>query len=435
MNDEQQRILGEIQALLDRFYAAAEVPAFVPGESPVRLMTPCYDHREVGQVVDSLLRGQITLNQSAGNKVARFEEAWAGYLGAREAVMVNSGSSANLLALFVLSNPTVEGHLRPGDEVITPAVTWHTVVSPIWAAGAIPVLADVRIEDLTLDPAAVEALVTPRTRAILPVHLLGAPCDMAAIGEIARRHRLWVVEDCCEAHGASIGDRRCGTFGDLATFSFFFSHHITTMEGGMVVGGDPALADLARVLRSQGVLRNARRRSELAAELLSRPEYADLDEGFLFANLGFNLRPTEINGGFGLEQLPRLAGFLEQRRDNARYWLERLGRHRAFFHLPVDPAAGHAWFAFPVIVRDDAPFGRRELRDHLAACGVETRPVMSGNVARQPAARWFAHRTGPLPVADLVHRNGLFWGNHPGIDEVQRRYVADCVDRFVQATT
>lgn len=255
---------------------------------------------------------------------------------------------------------------------------------------------------------------------------------MAALGEIARRHDLWVIEDCCEAHGASIGGRRCGTFGDLATFSFFFSHHITTMEGGMVVGGDLELAELARILRSQGVIRNTKRRAELAAAFLSKPEYADLDEGFLFANLGFNLRPTEINGGFGLEQLPRLAGYLERRRANALYWMERMERYRDLFHLPVDPAEGHAWFAFPVIVRDGAPFDRARLRRHLADAGVETRPVMSGNVAAQPAARLFPHRTGPLPVAELVHRNGLFWGNHPGIGEAQRRYVADCIDRFVE---
>lgn len=172
MNAEQERLLEEIQALLGRFYAAADEPLFVPGTTPVRLMTPTYDQREVGQVVDSLLRGQITLNQTAGNKVARFEGAWAEYLGAREAVMVNSGSSANLMALFVLSNPAVEGRLEPGDEVITPAVTWHTVVSPIWAAGAVPVLADVKLGDLTIDPAAVEALITPRTRALMPV-----PCS------------------------------------------------------------------------------------------------------------------------------------------------------------------------------------------------------------------------------------------------------------------
>lgn len=431
MNREQESLLAQIHDLLGRFYAVREEPEFVPGRSTVRLMTPTYDQAEVGQVVESLLRGQITLNQTAGNKVARFEQAWADYIGVGEAVMVNSGSSANLLALFTLSNPSVDGHLRPGDEVITPAVTWHTVVSPIWSVGAVPVLADVRQEDLTLDPEAVEALITPRTRAILPVHLLGAPCDMEALGELARRHDLWVIEDCCEAHGAAIGGRRCGSFGHLATFSFFFSHHITTMEGGMMVGDDLGIADLARVLRSQGVLRNTRRREELAAEILGQPEYADLDEGFLFANLGFNLRPTELNGGFGLEQLPRLDGHLARRRENALYWLERLERHRDVFHLPEDPAEEHAWFSFPVIVRDDAGFGRTQLREYLAGCGVETRPIMSGNVAEQPAARWFPHRTGPLPVAERVHRNGLFWGNHPGITPPQREYVADCVDRFL----
>lgn len=242
-----------------------------------------------------------------------------------------------------------------------------------------------------------------------------------------------MIEDTCEAHGAHRDGVRCGSFGDIGTFSFFFSHHITTMEGGMLVTDSEELAELARILRSQGVIRNTKRQPELAAHYRGIPEYADLDPGFLFANLGFNLRPTELHGGFGLEQLPRLADGLERRRDNASFWRERLERHRRWLHLPVDPDPGHAWFAFPVIVRDGAPFSRSELREFLAGCQVETRPIMSGNVAAQPAARLFPHRKGPLPVADLVHRNGLFWGNHPGIGEPERRYVADCVDRFIAA--
>jgi len=431
MNDEQRELLDQVQRAVQRFYAAATPADFVPGASPVPLMVPSYDHREVGQVVDSLLRGHITLNQTAGNKVMRFEQAWADYVGTGEAVMVNSGSSANLLALFVLANPTVDGHLEPGDEILTPAVTWHTTVSPIWSIGAVPVLVDVRLDDLTLDVEAMEALITPRTRAVMPVHLLGAPCAMERILELARRHDLWVIEDTCEAHGAHLAGRRCGGFGDFGTFSFFFSHHITTMEGGMLVTDSEELAELARILRSQGVIRNTKRREELAARYRAMPEYADLDEGFLFANLGFNLRPTELHGGFGLEQLPRLGDALEQRRANALYWRQRLEGYRRWLHLPEDPAPGHAWFAFPVIVRDEAPFSRTELRDFLGECRIETRPIMSGNVAAQPAARLFPHRKGPLPVADLVHRNGLFWGNHPGIGEPERRYVADCVDRFL----
>jgi dTDP-4-amino-4,6-dideoxygalactose transaminase len=436
MSPDQERIFAEILALTRRYYEAAPPREFVPGKSIVPLMTPSYDWREVGQAIECLLTTRITLNQSAGNKVQDFERAFSRYAGAEHAIMTNSGSSANLLALFALANPTTPRSIAPGDEVITPAVTWHTTVSPILCVGAVPVLVDVQLDDFTVDPEAIAAEITPRTRAILPVHLLGNPCDMDAIRAIAERHGLYVIEDACEAHGAEWHGRRCGSLGDVGTFSFFFSHHMTTLEGGMLVTSNGELAELARILRSQGVIRNTQRRAELTAHYRAIPEYSDLDPQYLFANLGFNLRPTEINGGFGLEQLERLPGILEQRRDNGRYWTERLARHSAFFHLPrpagtePDP---RAWFCFPVVLRREAPFGRREITDFLRARGIETRPIMAGNVAAQPAMKLFAHRCSRLSNAEHIHTHGFFWGNHQGIGAAERAYVADVLDEFLSA--
>lgn len=431
MNEEQARIFAEIQKLTRRYFDAAETSEFVPGETPVRLMLPSYDWREINSVLDSLFSTMITLNQSQGNKVAQFEEAWSRYVGVDHGVLVNSGSSANLLALFVLANPTLSPRIERGDEVITPAVTWHTTISPILSVGAVPVLIDVKLEDYTIDTDAIEAEITPRTRAIMPVHLLGNRANMDAIGEIARRHDLYVIEDTCEAHGAELGGRRCGSLGDIGTFSFFFSHHMTTMEGGMLVTANEELAETARIMRSQGVIRNTKRRAELEAHYRSIPEYSDLDPGFIFANLGFNLRPTELNGGFGLEQLKKFGGFLAQRRSNGKYWSERMEKHEEFFYVSRGDDDERAWFCFPLTLKPGAPFCREQLVRHLNDCGIETRPVMAGDVTAHPALKQFSYRAASIENARYIHKHGFFWGNHQAIRDAERSYVADCVDRFV----
>src|SRR4029079_6173033 len=194
------------------------------------------------------------------------------------------------------------------------------------------------------------------------------------------------------------------------------------------------LAELARIMRSQGVIRNTLRRAELTAHYRGIPEYSDLDPQYLFANLGFNLRPTEINGGFGLEQLKRLPDILAQRKDNGRYWTERRAPHSGFFHLPRPAGPGpdpRAWFCYPLVLRAEAPFSRREITAFLGARNIETRPIMAGNVAAQPAMRYFPFRRSRLGNAEHIHTHGFFWGNHQGISDAERSYVADVVDEFL----
>lgn len=431
MTSQQSDILAQIQTLVQDYFESAPKKSFVPGESTVPLIIPSYSFQEVNQAVESLLTTRITLNQSDGNKVQQFEEAWSEYIGTSHGIMVNSGSSANLLALHVLANPATPNRIKPGDEVITPAVTWHTTVSPIIGIGAVPVLVDVRLDDCTIDVDAIEAEITPKTRAIMPVHLLGNPCQMDRIMDIAERHNLYVLEDTCEAHGSAFDGQRCGRMGHLGTFSFFFSHHITTMEGGMVVTSNDDFAELGCIMRSQGVIRNTKRRVELEAHYKSIPEYKDIDERYLFANMGFNLRPTELNGGFGIEQVGKIDGFLEQRGKNDAYWRNRLSKYDDLFYMPGNPAQGRAWFCFPIILKPGVSFTREDLVAHLTQCHIETRPIMSGNVAAQPAMKHFEHRTTSLDHAKLIHQNGFFWGNHQGIDEEQCAYVADCIDEFI----
>jgi CDP-6-deoxy-D-xylo-4-hexulose-3-dehydrase len=419
-----QELYQQIKTLIRQSFDHRHREDFVPGKTPIPLSVPSFDWEEVWEALESMLSGQVTM----GKKVARFERMFAEYIQVKHAIMVNSGSSANLLALSMLTNPALEDRLRPGDEVITPAVTWATTVWPIINVGLVPVLVDVDLETFNLIPEEVEKGIGPRTRAILLVHLLGNPCPMGEIMDIAGRHGLLVIEDACEAHGAEYEGRKVGGFGDMATFSFFFSHHITTIEGGMLVTNRDDYADLARALRTFGWIRQSRNREEITQR------YPELDPRFLFINIGYNLRPTEIQGAFGIHQLGKLEQFIEVRRENARYWGERLG---SLDYLRVHrerPGTRHVWFGYPVMVRPGSPFTRRELVEHLEVHGVETRPVMAGNIEEQPALHLFPYRkVGDLSSSQLVHRNAFFFGNHYGIGGEQRETVAERVLTFVTA--
>jgi CDP-6-deoxy-D-xylo-4-hexulose-3-dehydrase len=421
-----EEIAGSLKKLIQRYCEQQDGATFVPGRTRIPLSVPTFGWEEVWDALESLLSTQVTM----GEKVQRFESMFAEYVGVKHAVMVNSGSSANLLALSVLSSPLIAGHLRPGDEVVTPAVTWATAVFPIANLGLVPVLVDVELDTFDLIPEEVEKAITPRTRAILLVHLMGNPCDMDRIMSIARRHNLLVIEDACEAHGAEYHGRKVGSFGDFATFSFFFSHHISTMEGGMLLTNDDRYAELARALRVFGWVRDLKAKDVIAQQ------HPEVDPRFLFVSTGYNLRPMEIQGAFGIRQMGKLERYVQLRRENARYWSRKLG---ALPHLRVHREAEgtrHAWFGYPIMVLPGAAFSRDELADHLEAKGVETRPIMAGNMDEQPAMRLFPYRkVGDLPNARLVHRSAFFFGNHHGIGSEQRKAIVSYVREFVRERT
>ena len=393
------------------------IPPKVEG---IPLNVPSYGSEEIMEVLDSLLSTQVTM----GKKVASFESLFASYIGAKQAVMVNSGSSADLIALSALSNPSLPGRIMPGDEVLTPAVTWSTTVFSILNAGAVPVFIDVN-EDYLMDIEQMKEHITPKTKAIMPVHLLGNPCDMKAMMDIARDHKLFVVEDCCEAHGAQVSGKKVGSFGDFSAFSFFFSHHISTVEGGMVLTDNPELAELAKVLRAHGWIRELSKKDELAARY-------HLDPRFTFVNFGYNLRPTEMQGGMGIHQIKKLDHFIEIRRENASFWGKELKKYDDYFILPKErPHTRHVWFGYPLTLKESAPFAVKELTDFLNSRHIETRPVMSGNMCQQPVMQMFGHKKAPLKNAEYISKNAFFFGNHHGVGEKERKYLVSCVDEFV----
>jgi CDP-6-deoxy-D-xylo-4-hexulose-3-dehydrase len=422
MSPSRRELAASIRALVEQYFAHSAPPSGLD-DTRLPLHVPSYGADEVNEAIDSLLTTRVTM----GEKVRRFETLWAEYLGVGDAVMVNSGSSANLVAAAALVNPAFPRPLAPGDEVIVPAVAWSTTYFPLVNVGLVPVLVDVDLDTFTIDPEAAARAVGPRTRALMPVHLLGNACDMGALGTLAARHDLVMVEDTCEAHGARFEGKYVGTFGAMGTFSFYFSHHISTIEGGMLVTEDPALADLARMLRAHGWTRDLKKKPAV----LNAP----IDERFLFVNLGYNLRPTEVQGAFGLHQVAKLEPFIKIRRDNVDYWNAGLRKHARWLRpCPGRDTSGSrsVWFGYPITVRPEAPFSRDELVRFLESRQIATRPIMAGNFRDQPAIGLFPHRiAGSLERAEHVMRQSFFIGNHHAIADRDRAYVLECLDDFM----
>lgn len=421
--DRRNEIKKQIRDLIEEYFSLQPKEEFKPGSTKIPLITPSYGWKEVVEAIDSMLTTRVTM----GEKVKEFESMFADYIGVSHAVMVHSGSSANLLALSVLTNPVIKNRIKPGDEIITPAVTWATTVFPIINCGLVPVLVDVDLDTFNINTEEIERAITDKTRAIMPVHLLGNPCDMGRITEIAKEHNLYVIEDACEAHGAAFGGRKVGSFGDLATFSFFFSHHITTIEGGMVLTNNEELAEAARALRVFGWIRDLKDKDRIAGK------YKDIDPRYLFMNIGYNFRPTEIQGAFGIHQLKKLDKSIEIRRENARFWFENLGEYTNHILLHCErEGTQHVWFGYPITVNHDAPFTREELVNFLERKGIETRPIMTGNIDEQPAMRLFNYRrSGDLPNSRFIMRNSFLFGNHPDIGKKEREAIIDYFKEFI----
>ena len=395
--------------------AMENLTPFISGKTRIPLNVPTYGPEEVIEALDSLMSTWVTM----GKNVKRFEEMFAAYVGMRYGVMTNSGSSANLLALSLIT-------LDPGDEVIAPALTWSTTIFPIAQAGGSPVLVDVDRETYNISPEAIERAITPRTRAIMPVHLLGNPCDMDAIMGIAKRHHLFIIEDCCEAHGAEYRGQKVGSFGAFSTYSFFFSHHISTIEGGMVLAREVGAADKCRSMRAHGWIRDMSNRDEIAA---ANP---DIDQRFMFAYPGYNFRPTEIQGAFGIHQLPRLDELVGMRRQQARYFTYALSPHADLLQLPVEaPNTKHSYFAYPITIRDGAPFTKKELVTFLEGKGLETRPIEGSNMAIQPAMKYLKFRTEDLTNTEYIHDHSFFFGLHQGLGMEQQFAIVSYFDEFM----
>ena len=387
----------------------------------IPLAVPSYNHEEVIDALDSMLSTWVTM----GEKVKSFEEQFSKYIGCKNGIMVNSGSSANLLALSILSNPATENSIKRDSQIITPAITWATTVSPIINVGCTPMFVDVDLDTLCVNTEEIKDAINSKTACLLPVHLMGNPCNMQEISKISKEHDLYLVEDACEAPGATFDDKKVGSFGDLGTFSFFMSHHISTIEGGMIVTNNEELAEMGKTLRTFGWTRDLKNKNKINSE------YPEIDPRFLFVNTGYNFRPTEIQGAFGRNQLPKLESLIKIRRENALFWNDELSKYSEYLILPKRNLENHVYFGYAITIKKNSPFSREKLTKFLESKGIETRPIMSGNYIEQPAAKLINYQKhGELNNAKLIMRNSFFMGNHHKVTQKERELVVNSFNDF-----
>lgn len=425
---------------LTREYALAQWPAreFDPETDAVAVTGKVFDGDDVTALIDASLDFWLT----AGRFATKFEREFARYMGTRHALLVNSGSSANLVAVAALTSPTLgDRQLRPGDEVITVAAGFPTTVNPSVQHGLIPVFLDVDIPTYNVDVTHLEAALGPRTKAIMLAHTLGNPFNLAAVKSVAEKHGLWLIEDTCDAVGAQYDGQNVGTFGDFATCSFYPAHHITMGEGGAVLTKKPALKTLAESFRDWGrdcwcePGKDNTCGKRFCWKLGTLPE--GYDHKYTYSHIGYNLKATDMQAAIGVSQLAKLDEFIRRRRENFAYLYDALSDLTEFFILPeATPNSNPSWFGFPITLREGVPLTRNDLCSQLNERRIATRLLFGGNLLRQPAYEGVKHRVvGELINTDRI-MNDTFWiGVYPGLDTPRLNYMVDVLHELVAAPT
>ncbi|MBP7687512.1 MAG: lipopolysaccharide biosynthesis protein RfbH [Thermoflexales bacterium] len=442
MNNDEQFLREAVFAQVRRFYAETQAPkTFVAGETPVPVSGRVFDVEDLTSLVDAALDFWLT----AGRFAREFEQNFARTVGVRHAILVNSGSSANLLALAALTSHTLgERQLKPGDEIITTATSFPTTVNPILQHNLIPVFLDVEPLEYgtgNLDTRQLEAALSPRTRGIMVAHTLGNPFNLSAVMAFAQQHNLFVIEDACDALGAQYAGQNVGTFGDLATASFYPAHHITMGEGGAVLTNRPGLKKTLESFRDWG--RDCWCEPGEANTCGTRFDWQlgelphGYDHKYIYSHIGYNLKATDLQAAIGVAQLRKLPQFIELRHRNFQWLYEGLLRWEDHLILPqATPNSTPSWFGFLLAVRDSAPFTRQQLIQFLEEHKIATRLLFGGNLLRQPAYLNVPRRVpGPLTQADRVMNNSFWIGVYPGITADMIAYVIDIFARWMERWT
>jgi CDP-6-deoxy-D-xylo-4-hexulose-3-dehydrase len=435
MSERSEQLRQQILQLTAEFHAEAFPRRdFVPGTSPVPVSGKVIDAADMSAVVDSALDGWFT----SGRWAREFERKLARFVGVRFASLVNSGSSANLVALSALTSPRLGARaLKPGDEVITVAAGFPTTVNPIFQNGLVPVFVDVTLPTCEIDVTQLEAAHSPRTRAVMVAHTLGNVFDLGAVSAFCRKHNLWLIEDCCDALGSTWKDQMAGTFGDIATVSFYPAHHITMGEGGAVLTDKPSLQVIIDSFRDWGrdcwcdPGKDNTCGKRFDWQLGTLP--CGYDHKYTYSHVGYNLKATDMQAALGCSQIDKLPHFIERRKQNFAYLKAALAPLSEFLQLPV--AGEHAdpsWFGFPIGVKPGAPFTRDQLTAALEARKIGTRLLFAGNLTRQPAYAGLEFRTiGELPNTDYV-MNNVFWiGVFPGLTPPMLDHIVETMTAFV----
>jgi CDP-6-deoxy-D-xylo-4-hexulose-3-dehydrase len=432
---KSEKLRQSILAQVAEYYQMVhQVRPFEEGETAVHYAGRVFDEREMQNMVNAVLDFWLT----AGPETEKFEHELGKFLGLREIIPVNSGSSANLVAMTTMTSHKLKKRLRPGDEVIVPAASFPTTVNPILQNGLVPVFIDSRLGDFNLDVALLEEALSPKTRAITFAHTLGNPADMDAVMAFVNSHHLILIEDTCDALGSKWDGKLVGTFGDMGTVSFYPAHHITLGEGGAVFTNQPKLAKIARAVRDWGRdcwcgydnPVNGKCGIRFDREVPGIPGF--YDHRYYYSEIGYNLKLTDPQAAMGLAQLEKLPHFITRRKENFAYLYQNLSQFDEYLMLPTwHEKADPSWFAFPLYVRQDAPFLRHELTRFLEQNKVQTRLIFAGNILRQPAYQEIPHRTvGDLHVSDQIMEGGFFVGVYPGLDKARLDYMIEQFGKF-----
>jgi CDP-6-deoxy-D-xylo-4-hexulose-3-dehydrase len=435
MVDKASQLRRQILDLAAQYFSeSSPATEFIPGVTPVPVSGKVIDGADVSAVVDSALDAWFT----TGRFAETFERNLAGFVGVRSASLVNSGSSANLAALSALTSPKLgDRRLMPGDEVITVAAGFPTTVNPIFQNHLVPVFVDVTIPTYEIDVGQLEAARSEKTRAVFLAHTLGNTFDLDAVCTFTRKHDFWLIEDCCDALGSTYKGRNVGTFGDIATVSFYPAHHITTGEGGAVLTDKPSLQTLIESFRDwgrdcwcePGKDNTCGKRFEW--QLGSLP--CGYDHKYTYSHIGYNLKATDMQAALGASQLTKLPNFIARRRENFDRLKMALADLQEHLILPLATAQSDpSWFGFPIGIRETAPFKREDLIRSLEVNRIGTRLLFGGNLVRQPAYLGADYRVaGDLRNSDFV-MNNVFWvGVYPGLTSPMLDFVAETIAEFV----
>ncbi|HAX76626.1 MAG TPA: lipopolysaccharide biosynthesis protein RfbH [Cyanobacteria bacterium UBA11372] len=435
--EQEKELRSQVMAAVLEYYQFKfKKKEFVPGKSYIQNAAKVFDQEELLKLVDASLDFWLT----TGRFAAEFEQRFAEWMGLKHCMLVNSGSSANLVALSALTSPKLgEKQLKPGDEVITVAAGFPTTVNPIFQNQLVPVFLDSHLPTYGVEVSQLEAARSPRTKAIMIAHTLGNPFDLEAVMAFAKKHDLWVVEDNCDAVGSIYKGQKTGTFGHITTISFYPAHHMTMGEGGAVLTNDTRLKKIVESFRdwgrdcwcAPGVDNTCQKR--YGWQLGELP--FGYDHKFTYSHIGYNLKMTDMQAAVGCAQLDKLPDFIAKRQHNFKFLHEQLQDLQDVLMLPeATPGSEPSWFGFPIFVKEDAPFSRNDLVQHLEGNCVSTRLLFGGNLIRQPAYKGLNYRViGDLKNADRIMM-GTFWvGVFPGLTDEMLTYVAETIRGFCRS--
>jgi CDP-6-deoxy-D-xylo-4-hexulose-3-dehydrase len=407
--------------------------SFIPGKDVIPFARRVYDSNELVSLVDSSLDFWLT----AGRFAAQFEKEYAQFFGLNHCLLVNSGSSANLLALAALTSPKLgECRLKPGDEVITVAAGFPTTVNPIVQNGMVPVFVDVELGTYNIDPMQLEKALTNKTRAIMIAHTLGNPFNIDAVTKFVKENNLFLIEDCCDAVGSTYRDKLAGTFGDICTTSFYPAHHMTMGEGGAVLCNSQELFRIIRSFRDWGrdcycdPGKNNSCGKRFSQQFGTLPY--GYDHKYVYSHIGYNLKVTDMQAAIGVEQLKKLPSFIQKRKENFRLLHYGLQKYEDYLILPkVQEHSDPSWFAFPLTVKEGNDFTQKELVSFLEDKKIMTRQLFAGNITRQPAYKNINYRIiGDLHNTDYIMNNTFFIGVYPGLTQEMIDYILQTFDEF-----